>query len=597
MTLQLPRERLATRLFFLLLLIYALLRAWFVAPMHDEVATYFHYIETGKIWGDGALKDANNHLINSWLGRMSYLVFGTHFFIFRLPSIIAFCGYFFATKALVKSFHLSSWGQVLTFIALNTVPWMFDYFSYTRGYGMALSCFAISLYYLTRYLATGTNRFFILLLIVLWLMVASNLTYLITSLLVICYVGCYFLIHFKSYSRQQKIVHFAAVALFVFALFPLINYSFELKEAGALYYGSLDGIWWVTGKSIARIVLFYDANWLRYLFGILGLIVIGMSVNHLLKSEKTTWFKQPIVWLLFLIIGNIFAILFLAKVLHVNYPEDRAAMYFVPLLMCTGAICVNWYKLTQPLLALLLFFPFSFLLKMNLSTSVFSPDDRMPEEFYRTVKKSIHDQSTVAVYPIMQLTYALHERNHLGIKHVAQLQRNFEPYHDIILTKTTFLFPSDHWRQYYSVIATDPASTYIALKRKKAWVIKPLFDTLTTVKPSNLEFIPIYSGNIPKDWHAVTLRCDLNAQVFCEKNQNNMNLVVSTNDANGQNVRYDYQNLRWYQGAQKSQFSMHLPYLFKKLTASESQIVIYIWNPERKKIGLTRSHVQFSALN
>jgi hypothetical protein len=46
---------------FLGMLVYLLLRAWYVAPMHDEVATFFHFIETGHIWDDQTLADANNH--------------------------------------------------------------------------------------------------------------------------------------------------------------------------------------------------------------------------------------------------------------------------------------------------------------------------------------------------------------------------------------------------------------------------------------------------------------------------------------------------------------------------------------------------------
>ena len=74
-------------LLFLALLIYLLLRAWFVEPLHDEVATYFFYIYHGDFWGANMVVDANNHLLNSWLCHAIYRVFGDHFFLFRLPNM------------------------------------------------------------------------------------------------------------------------------------------------------------------------------------------------------------------------------------------------------------------------------------------------------------------------------------------------------------------------------------------------------------------------------------------------------------------------------------------------------------------------------
>jgi hypothetical protein len=83
--------------FFIFLMSYFLLRAWFVTPMHDEVATFYHYIETGEIWGDQALKDANNHLLNSWLGYLPQ--FRRTLFLVSLTFLIGFCRLFFCYQS------------------------------------------------------------------------------------------------------------------------------------------------------------------------------------------------------------------------------------------------------------------------------------------------------------------------------------------------------------------------------------------------------------------------------------------------------------------------------------------------------------------
>jgi hypothetical protein len=68
---------------------YIILRASFLEPLHDEVATFFHFIESGNIWGDKAPLDANNHLINSFWGRFMYLIFNENYFSFRFLSVIS----------------------------------------------------------------------------------------------------------------------------------------------------------------------------------------------------------------------------------------------------------------------------------------------------------------------------------------------------------------------------------------------------------------------------------------------------------------------------------------------------------------------------
>ena len=48
-------------------------------------------------------------------------------------------------------------------------------------------------------------------------------------------------IHFKLLDRWKAFWLLTALLLFVLALKPLLGFSFELRDVGALYYGSLDG--------------------------------------------------------------------------------------------------------------------------------------------------------------------------------------------------------------------------------------------------------------------------------------------------------------------------------------------------------------------
>lgn len=588
--------QITTWVLFLGLLIYAILRAWIVEPIHDEVATYFHYIETGEIKGGRSLMDANNHLLNSWLGNLSYRWFGTHFFLFRVPAIACFCLYFWSSRKLTRNMNLGLWGE-LCFVALNTIPWIFDYFSYTRGYGLGIGFFMAGLLQLSLWLKEKHTGHLILLLLFFYLAILSNLTYLITSLIVVAYVIFITLLHSKKIGIKALVFHTFLIIIFCYSLIPLIEFSFALKEAGALYYGSLDGLWWVTGKTLSRYILFYDANWLRIAYLLIGLIGVILLFIQWKKESWMQFITSTSFWLCMLIGGNIVAILFLAKVMQVNYPEDRAAMYLIPLCILALTVLFAQNKISRYVLLVLLFFPISFIAKLNLNTSVFSPDDRMSDAFYQSAIKDLKPNEAVSIYPIQQLTYAYFERTNPDhqIKHIGTPQKDFLPASDLILTKTTWLFPKDDISM-YDIVAEDPASSYIALKRKRPFRQVHLFDSIGKTKKSDEEYILFYDGPIRPEWRNKFIQIDLKGDLKTDTALNDFNIVVATNDSTDKNLRYDYQNLRWYYGENIRQFKMNYPYAAKHFLNEESRLIIYIWNPERKHFKLTNPAIQIIEL-
>lgn len=593
---KLSTKRIFFGTFFIILMTYFLLRAWFVAPMHDEVATFFHYIETGKIWGDEALKDANNHLLNSWLGYFFYRNFGEHFFLFRLPSLLAFVAYFFATKAIIEKYQIGNW-KYLGFIALNTIPWITDYFSYTRGYGLAIGLFVSALYFFITFLEEKKISQLISCLFLLHLSVFSNLTYLVISLLILAYSVIFIGFHRTEWTKKQLLILASCIVLCCLLLLPLIQFSFELKEAGALYYGSLAGLWEVTGKTISKYVLFYNENWLKFAFicsAFLGVLMVFWNIR---RRSFSNALENIETLLLYLIGGNIIGILFLAKVMHVNYPEDRAAMYFVPLIILLFIQLIGQYKTTKIVLVGLLFFPLSFIYKMNLTTSVFSPDDRMTLPFFNKVRAQLQPGETLGLYPIMQLTYGLHERNSTSTtKQIGQAIGAFSPCFDVVITKST-IYHNPKSALNYLLFASDAASTYLAYKRKKPFNQSLLLDTIVNEKKTASEFIDCYHCSINPTWKNKLIKVVINSKLIATESINTANLVITTEDEQQQPVRYDTQNLRWYLGNKPKNIAFQQTYSFKKIGKNEKKLKIYIWNPQKTAILLKTSRIKFFELN
>ncbi|MGZ3867438.1 MAG: hypothetical protein ACXVC2_13055, partial [Bacteroidia bacterium] len=74
------------------------LRSYFVPFNHDESATFFFFIQSGKYMPFYADADANNHILNSILGNFCFHLFGSSPFALRLPNLLGFLILILATR-------------------------------------------------------------------------------------------------------------------------------------------------------------------------------------------------------------------------------------------------------------------------------------------------------------------------------------------------------------------------------------------------------------------------------------------------------------------------------------------------------------------
>lgn len=93
---------------------------------------------------------ANNHLLNSILMYCSYMIWGNSEFALRLPNILAFlCYLFFGIKTL-KLYDSPSIVFLCGFCLLFLNPFLLDFFSLARGYGLSVGLFMVGFYYLIK---------------------------------------------------------------------------------------------------------------------------------------------------------------------------------------------------------------------------------------------------------------------------------------------------------------------------------------------------------------------------------------------------------------------------------------------------------------
>lgn len=577
-------------LIFVALFIYLLLRAYFVAPLHDEVATYFHYIESGDYFSRTMMLDANNHVFNSFLSRMIYRIHDDHFFWFRIPNLLAFILYFWACTSLLNEIK-SKLTSTLILLALTSTPFVLEYFAFCRGYGLGLAFFVSSLLFIRCFIHDSNAKNLFLTLLLITLSIYSNLIFINSFILTFLLLGIILFIKRKQFSSYQTLIHFIYFFGFLIASLPMFALSFALKKGGALYYGSLDGIWDVTGKSLVEHTLFSSSElwmWILLLFGVFFLFYAIFNLISL-KSITRFFLKTEHV-LIYFLLGNILASIFLATVLKVNYPEDRAAIQLIPLTLLTIGL-LFYYLEKRFIIFTFLFFPLSFVFNLNLSTSIVTPDQRLNTDFYALIRSEIKDKN-IAVYTTSALNWAYYERSQ-SIQKLTQSRQDVDTSFEYIMTRKT-LFEKIINPKTYQLFAFEPYSQTYVFKRIKPFKIKHQETKLIQEYWGKDEFIPIFEQEISDEEKLEIHNVEIQGKMQIDSAYNNISLVFTTENDKNETIFYDSFHLRWFFGARKLDFDFKGNATFPAFKGDEKKIKIYIWNPFHRVVKFSNGKIKLS---
>jgi len=128
---------------------YLTARAVLVPLTYDEASSLARYVAAEPL----ALFDfasATNHLLSSALTRLSSGLFGTSAIALRLPSLLAGLAYLAIVASLAYGSRHALIG-LAGLVLLTTNPYLLDYLSLSRGYGLAIALLTGSVYALARW--------------------------------------------------------------------------------------------------------------------------------------------------------------------------------------------------------------------------------------------------------------------------------------------------------------------------------------------------------------------------------------------------------------------------------------------------------------
>jgi hypothetical protein len=232
-----------------LIFCYTLARALLLSVTWDESQSYREFIQNGVIVPEVYdMMAANNHTLNTAGSIFFIKLFGTSEFTLRITVLIAHLFFLLFSARLVLKLN-SRWLIVSAFLVINLNPFLLDFFSISRGYGIANGMMMASIYYLYCFQNEGLRtKDAVLVILFAGLASLGNLTLL--NYCVVVY-GLIFLLLVSRHFRENKAKAIAGIIrqmlfpTFLLALlfWFIIPISFDLRAAGALFLGGSSGLW------------------------------------------------------------------------------------------------------------------------------------------------------------------------------------------------------------------------------------------------------------------------------------------------------------------------------------------------------------------
>lgn len=565
------------------------LRSYLVPFNHDETATFFMYIQSGKYMPFNSQVDANNHVLNSFLGNICFHLFGSSPFSLRIPNLVGLLILIFATYKICYKLKQSGSKVFLTAGMLLSFHWL-SFFSVCRGYGISMALLMMGLAYMMDYIDNPQNNKFLLSLLFFQLAISANLILIIVVLLLSGIMALIQLLNKKLFNPLTIIVW----VLHLGAIYYWLSFSFFLQENGALYYGAGDSYWKVTFVSLIQLIVGFENRAIKYLLVILFLIVFGLTFylnkSNLLKLKEQL--KNPSWSLLFsfILIILCFGFYLMHKLLGVNYPEDRTGLFFY--LFFVLLISFTFDLLPVKYNRIFLFgctavFVIHFALNLNFRKHSLNAYETIPEHFYTTLLKEqerSHERITIGGHRVRELFYAFINYRHGSILNPADpievMQMNCDYY---IATKAE----EKYFGNYYDIIDSEPDWGFVLLKRKEK-VTRTMCAEVTNVevKDNANEFIEIYSHQDTVFANQKPLLAEINFDIEKLPVPVNVWFVFQINDSLDQTIYFKRFPLQWigYDNNGKKNLSYSL--ITGNLPSKSKKIACFFWNIEQKPISI-----------
>ncbi|MEW6468614.1 MAG: glycosyltransferase family 39 protein [Bacteroidota bacterium] len=330
------------------LFLYTALRAYLMSITYDEAYSYLEFARR-DFWVPSEFNymAGNNHLLNTWLMKIAVSLFGLSEFVIRLPNLMFHLVYLFFSYLVVRGSR-SSIILVASFLLLNMNPFLLDFFSAGRGYGISMGLMMASLYFLLQYCKSGGWAHAAGSLVCIAMASIANismLNFLVVLSGVILLIG---LIHAASRKKWTVAGHMAVIVILCtgLLLWAYLPYVFRIRDAGTFFYGGERDFWNDTMHSLGAAML-YDRSYamvlkLPLIILMAGGVAIGLPWLMIrqyrgFRGAETNFFLA----ILLITLGCALSTVVQHHLLQTKYLLDRTALFFAPLCILVLTLIVE----------------------------------------------------------------------------------------------------------------------------------------------------------------------------------------------------------------------------------------------------------------
>ncbi|MBK7945720.1 MAG: glycosyltransferase family 39 protein [Flavobacteriales bacterium] len=329
--------------FGLALFTYAAVRCTTVTFSYDENYTYIRHVIKNCFYQDSFDQmGGNHHLMNVWGMWVSWKLFGSSELALRLPNLLAFLIYLYASARLA----MRAGNALLTlalFILLNAHPYAIDFFSLARGYGLSMAWLMLSLWQGYRYITEGERTRHLMLGTVAAGL--SSMSHVIMVNYLLAWTAAFGVLLLFAWKREGWRARRAQLAVMLFvpliALAIVLPAALGLHSGGSLNFGCEDP-WKCAVDSLAVKVLYHSTYEKapiiiieKALWWMLGICAGSALVVGFMQQARRL---RPLLAVALILVFCLLSLWLQHLLFAVPYPMTRTGVFMIPL--CFGVLAM-----------------------------------------------------------------------------------------------------------------------------------------------------------------------------------------------------------------------------------------------------------------
>lgn len=563
---------------------YVLARSLLVPVVHDEAGAFHMFTLTGDFVPFAAGWDAGNHFVYDALAQVSWFLFGQDLFGLRVWCVLSFVLYAWYTWRSGAWFR-SSFVRWCAWACLLCVPFMVEFFSLARGYGLGLAFWAMAVFHLVAWTLSRGHRDLLALLAGMALAGWSTLSMLMVWGGVLAFVVGSVLLDRSAGGKARALGATALLGALPWAVAVL--FAFGLKEHGGLYAGSDKGYLHGTIDSVLGHVC---GLWgiPALMAGLVATVAIGGLLARNGDADARSMRRVALSILLGLLLFDGLAQSITSALLGTHLPTDRAALYLVQpavLALALGIDAIGERANQAVVLATgLLLLPLREVRRMNADHTTFWIDQAIPEGFYRIVAEGQRssDRWLLVGAQLYQAksTWDFGMRQHGVSLNELDAQDFPQPLNDFLMIDPT----KDTAPQGFRTIAKGPSGHIDLLERIAPLRTSVLVDSALSFPLSDKEFRMLWtSAARPYAGKDLVLECDMWIMAPRHLTKSVVFAFVEENDGKrpfDSQIRMDLQRGAVEEGP------FHLALRLPRISSRAERIQFGVYDPEWRRFAM-----------